>query len=444
MVIIEMQNTKQTILIRSGITPFESPSFEQILATNILGGNIGNLLYATSVYKTLYTSKDTKFKTIYDKFDITSQYVDEINQTCKYFIIPLADAIRSDFTENLKFYTHLIKQLKIPCHVIGMGIRAPYEPDKNLHYPFDNTVKEFISAVLDKSAVIGVRGQITADYLNRLGFKEDTHINIIGCPSMYLYADNLKIKNTKINSDTVSSYNTQIFNNFNFSKYLYKQSNNFKKCFLIPQDKAELLYIYNGKRLKNVKKFNSNIIEDMYLNNNCCFFNNAKSWLNFLNNIDFTYGTRLHGCIASLIKGNNVLFFPFDARQRELAEFHKIPSIPLHQVKNTDNIFDIINLVDFQSPEIVHKRNFENYVSFLTKNGINNIYSCPDSKKNSIYFDTKFNNIEILSPIKPYNIIEQNELKKRLSKTKFKHKIKILLNIKIKSIKSKLLSLFQP
>lgn len=48
------------ILIRSGIAPFESPTYEQIITTSLLGGNLGNLLYDASIFKTLYVNKNMK------------------------------------------------------------------------------------------------------------------------------------------------------------------------------------------------------------------------------------------------------------------------------------------------------------------------------------------------------------------------------------------------
>lgn len=49
-------------------------------------------------------------------------------------------------------------------------------------FPFDEDVKEFIKAVLDRSAKVGIRGEITASYLKRLGFREEIDFTVMGCP----------------------------------------------------------------------------------------------------------------------------------------------------------------------------------------------------------------------------------------------------------------------
>lgn len=56
------------------------------------------------------------------------------------FIIPLANAFREDFVEELRNLTKLIRKLKIPCVVIGVGVQADYEPDFNKTNIFDKDV----------------------------------------------------------------------------------------------------------------------------------------------------------------------------------------------------------------------------------------------------------------------------------------------------------------
>ena len=52
---------------------------------------------------------------------------------------------------------------------------------------------QFCNAVLEKSRSIGVRGEITQEYLVRLGIKR-RKIDVIGCPSMYTFGDFLPLK----------------------------------------------------------------------------------------------------------------------------------------------------------------------------------------------------------------------------------------------------------
>ncbi len=403
------------ILIRSGIIPFKSPDYDDLIKANILGTNIGNLLYATSVYKTLSVNKKNVFETIYMPFTFDKKYVDRINATCKYFVLPCADAFRDGWRQEMELFTDLIKQLKIPCYIIGIGVRAPYEPEKDFHYAIDDTIRKFISAVLDKSASVGVRGQITADYLSRLGFKQGQDVDVIGCPSMYLYGDNLKIKDTRIDLNSTVSYNFNIAKP-ELSAYLYNEANKFKKSYLIPQQSRELRYMYDGKKFK--VDVPNEMLKKMYLDENCIFFNNAKSWLDFMENIDFTFGTRLHGCIASLLKSNSILLIAHDARERELVEFHKFPSIPEKDFDLEKDLLSQLESVDFQSPMKVHQKNFDNYVKFLEKNNIENVWTYKDRKLVEA-FDNTFNKVAKRKPLSSYNLISSKELKKRKKRIRY-------------------------
>ena len=85
---------------------------------------------------------------------------------------------------------------------------------------------------------------------------------------------------------------------------------------------------------KNIKKII--YIEDIY--------EQAK----FLNeNIDFTYGTRIHGSVLTLMSEVPTLLVYWDDRTRELGEELCIPSIPQSRFKEILEQKKINNLIDF-------------------------------------------------------------------------------------------------
>ncbi len=60
----------------------------------------------------------------------------------------------------------------------------------------------------------------------------------------------------------------------------------------------------------------------------------------FNKNIDFNYGTRIHGAVGSILSGVPSFVFPTDARIR-LAEYHNVPNMPASEVDENTDIFDI-------------------------------------------------------------------------------------------------------
>src|SRR5262249_2093392 len=148
----------------------------------------GNLLFAQSVhdhFSALGHSIDV------DRYDPCFATADQINEEYDAFVIPLANAFRPIFERPLCQYTELIRRLKIPCVVIGVGAQAGLDLAELKGSPVDAWVHDFVAAVLDRSATIGVRGEFTHAYLKRLGFHA---VDVIGCPSLYAGDGQLHIR----------------------------------------------------------------------------------------------------------------------------------------------------------------------------------------------------------------------------------------------------------
>ena len=82
--------------------------------------------------------------------------------------------------------------LTIPVVVVGVGAQANLSRDLESLAEVRSVTKVFVSAVLRRSASIGVRGQFTADFLQDLGFPESA-VDIIGCPSLFLHGPNFRL-----------------------------------------------------------------------------------------------------------------------------------------------------------------------------------------------------------------------------------------------------------
>ena len=52
-------------------------------------------------------------------------------------------------------------------------------------------MKAFVRAVLDHGPSIGVRGELTAEYLRSLGFRD---VEVVGCPSMFAWGPDLRVE----------------------------------------------------------------------------------------------------------------------------------------------------------------------------------------------------------------------------------------------------------
>lgn len=404
----------KNILIRSGISPLDNFNAAYMVNNNSIGGNVGNLIYAYTVYRTLMT-EDTNI--VPDYYSRNPNNADEINEKYDAYIIPLADAFRTDFIHELKDYTKLIKRLKIPVVVVGVGLRAPFEPKLNEGFPFDEDVQAFVEAVLEKSNMIGVRGQITADYLTRLGFREGVDHTVIGCPSMYAFGRELNIRETNITEDSLVTVNSSMLSPKNVLNFISRSMKEFPNHYFIPQWRKEMDLTYVGAPSISDKKvdYPTKMSDPVYMNDRVRFFLSAPSWIDYLSKVDFSFGARLHGNITATIAGTPSLIIPKDARMRELADYHSLTSLWYNDINEHTHIRDEIEKADFKSPEKVQAANFDNFINFLNKNKLEHIYS-NEMNPRKVPLDEKLKAIDLLPPIGPVSGISMDEMVARWEK----------------------------
>lgn len=396
--------------MRSGMTPFDNFSPSKVILKNSIGGNCGNLVFAYSIYRTLMT-EGTEIDSTYYRLDYSDYEIDKINEEYDLFVMPLADGFREGFEEKLQAHTRLVRHLKIPVIVIGVGLRAPFEPNLDNGFPFDGVVREFMDAVLEKSAIVGVRGQITSDYLSSLGYIEGLHHMVIGCPSMYMFGNNLNVRDTNITKDSFVCINNSIISPKNVLDFIERSSGEFPNGYFIPQRLNELKLMYFGIPIPSddyKPNYPNNIDHYFYKQNRAKFFVNFREWNKFISKADFTFGSRLHGNITSVISGVPDLIIPKDARMREIAEFHNLTRVNYNDIKSNTRIWDLIERADFKAPMKNHRRNFENYRKFLKINDLENIFENDDNPINTP-FDKKIAEAELQPSLIAYNSCSTEE-----------------------------------
>lgn len=404
----------KNILIRSGMSPFDTFDAPYIIDNNSIGGNVGNLIYQYSIFRTLMT-EDTIITPDYYNYDPSR--ADEINEKYDCYVIPLADAFREQFVPALRKFTKLIKRLKIPVIVIGVGLRAPFEPKLNEGFPFDEDVKAFVSAVLEKSSTIGLRGEITSRYLTRLGFREGIDHTVIGCPSMYTFGRELQIRDTKITKDSLVTVNSSLLSPKNVLDFITRGMEEYPNHYFIPQWMKELVLTYAGSPSVAEAKDNYPVkmSDSTYMNNKVRYFLNVPTWLDFIGKADLSFGARLHGNITATIAGTPSILIPKDARMRELTDYHGLTHVWAGDISEETRLSDIVEQADFQSPAKKQGENFDNFIDFLNKNNLEHIYQ-DDLDPANIPLDNKLSTIQHLPPVTPISGCSLEEMVGRWEK----------------------------
>lgn len=225
---------------------------------------------------------------------------------------------------------------------------------------------------MNKSEIIGVRGEITAEYMKHLGFLEEKDFTVIGCPSMYIHGDTLPLKTpVELTPKSLVSVNRKINIPRKLHSFITTQSGKFDNCIFVPQGIDDLMMLYGGTPINKRKyphiheSYPSRICDTLPATNHEIGFTNVPSWIEFLHSRDFTFGTRIHGNIASIISGTPTYIFSPDARVLELAKYHNIQHISAENITSKTDIFKLYEKADFYSVQKSHKQRFNHYIDLF-------------------------------------------------------------------------------
>lgn len=372
-------------LIRTGANPAEigTTDPDMVVWHSNVGGNSGNMMFAYGVMNALQT-EDTELHYV-QKTSFTDREIDEINEKYDAFILPLADAFRTKWKGALNGLAACIKRLRIPAIVLGIALRAEYEPDFSIGFPFDDEARDFVKAVLGTGSVLGLRGHITAEYLARLGFKDDRDFTVIGCPSLYTYGLAAKTidfpqKPTRLACNLNGYYHVG-----NLNECLLNTLRAMPGYCLVQQCENEYRHMYIGRKWlpgffygkvfkEDMMLLRGSSLSELYGQDRVRYFLDVPSWINFMRGFDLFVGNRFHGMVVAILSGLPHIMLPFNARTRELTEYHHLTSLRPEDIRKGTSLLDYTDRLDFQSFAKHQESNFRHYVEFLDRHGLEHIF----------------------------------------------------------------------
>lgn len=407
------------ILVRSGKSPLDVLSNESAAARKTFGvfaSNTGNFLFTHAVHRALNVpgAEVLTDSLTSERVGMTDKHTQRINDEFDAFVIPLANAFRESFRPPLRRLTNVIESLDIPVVVTGVGSQVGLDGNtKNTSDDLDEDCRRFVSAVLDRSATIGVRGEITKDYLLKLGFS-DSSIDIVGCPSLHDFDGRAPIISPKVSELTSTS---KLAINITprvkgMSEVLRRHHAEYDDLIYVPQNHEELLLLLWGQEFSGFPEgLPASEKHFMYREGKIRFFTDAKPWKDFLFQRDFVFGNRIHGNIAALAAGTPAVLLAHDSRTLELAEFHGIPFVPMpsrSQEVDARRLFDEMDLTALNERRQSNRACWER---FLEKNNLSHIHQ--EDKANEDY-SLRLAKAEHPNGVKPLAVASQMEMGARV------------------------------
>lgn len=370
------------ILMQAGKHPLTPLTHEQSLAISsvgVFGSNSGNALFYSGVSRALSTPDTTIVPDgyLYRRREPTPEHAAKINDSYDRFVMPMANAYKMRFLDQLERLTKLVTNLTIPVSVIGVGAQMPYGRSFNdINGDYKRTVRRFTAAVLDRSPSVGVRGEYTADLLVHLGFDE-SQIRVIGCPSLFTFGAAKEpvrkvehlVEDSKIAFNATPSVH-------GVTEFLEANAEKYDRSVVIAQESERLALMLWGENSSKKEDPRLPVHRDhpLYLQDRMRMFVDPHVWFNYLGGYDFCVGTRIHGNIAGMLGGTPSLVLAHDSRTTELAQFTGIPYRMFHEVKDMD-VAELYAEADYSQFEKRQAENLETYKSFLDSHGLDHVFT---------------------------------------------------------------------
>lgn len=328
--------------------------------------NFGNKVWLQGIISEI-SSADNILEYGYE--DLSADY---INQNYDCVLLPLANCFHKGWIPYLEKRASHISKLKIPVYVIACGIQAvSYDELDELVDAIKEPATKFIKSVYNTGGEFALRGYFTKEFFDRLGFRDAV---VTGCPSIYQMGRNLNISNEKVEKNEFTATINGTFKLPVFDKD--KKSSDY-----ICQDiYGKILYdpkyfISNPVTLKRILKYVKRGDYDFVravANNKIKLFADTQQWLSYYvkNDVNFSFGSRIHGSIMPILAGVPALCYTMDARTREMTEYFDIPNVNPAQYLRKKDLYEWYLETDYSKFNEKFSKKFDDFEKFLKKCGL--------------------------------------------------------------------------
>ncbi len=368
------------ILIYTDVVPFgEYDIFQktkhdrlQALIPEIYGGrcpNFGNRLWFQGIISEISTEDN-----VIDYWDSAKSF-DEINDLYDMVIAPMANVFSIGFRGLLDKLAERFAKITIPVYVIACGVQADsYDKLDEVCDAIKEPATRFMSAVYDSGGEFALRGFFSKEFFDRLGFHSAV---VTGCPSLYQLGRSSTVES---NFERAKLCDFSPIVNGNLEDCLPYLSN-YPHCQFIDQhtyydllygnilneDTIQMSAILGLIRQYGLREFHMLAGERVQL------FPDMGSWMAFLRagGFQFSFGSRIHGNIMSILSGIPAMVYACDSRTREMAEFFHIPMV-LRSANTSDklDLYELYQTIDYSGYNSHIGEKYDNFESFLQEHGI--------------------------------------------------------------------------
>jgi hypothetical protein len=362
------------ILLRAHKDPFRVESPRTTYRRDLIGNNVGNLLFSSASYKLLQVEG-----TEVEVGSISGRHhtAEHINEQYDHVVIPLANAFRPSFAKALGRMTDTIEQLRVPVTILGVGAQMRLDGKVERLATIDDAVVRFVRAVLERSPSIGVRGEYTERYLNALGFSD---VEVIGCPSVFLHgpAHRVEKRVPELDASSRISMNLSPYVK-NLGPLVQRHTAAYPNLRYTAQHKEALGMLLHrwrpeGRIQPEQVPLPTHRSHPLVRGGRTSFFVDPEPWMRYLAGFDYSFGTRIHGNIAALLAGTPATVLAHDSRTLELVRYYDIPHRTTRRIKPDLDAAELYAEADFQAFNDGLPGRFERFAAYLAAHGLRHVY----------------------------------------------------------------------
>ena len=261
-------------------------------------------------------------------------------------VIVIAGANWINAFDDYGWLADRLEKTSLPVVLVGVGAQSSLAMEIPKVTP--GTMR-LLYLVKDRSASIAARGAFSCDVLARLGI---TNSVPTGCPSLLLAGrdgpsiivpENLSFETTCIHATRHGTRPTRPF-----EESLYRLAFRKKMDIVLQSETPDIYYVLGkgpaGEETKFaeilMKSYGSDDIGAIaaYLRQCGRVFTNFEGWVDYMKTKKFSFGTRIHGTIASLISGTAATLIVHDSRTLEMAKAMSIPYVSQSEAASIEEI----------------------------------------------------------------------------------------------------------
>lgn len=315
----------------------------------------------------------------------TNQTYDEINQSFDLIVYPMANTFGCKYKTVLENLASVFKNIKIPVYVIACGVQTTDNSLNSLIDDIGEASKKFISAIYETGGEFALRGYITKEFFDKLGFFTAV---VTGCPSLYQLGKQLQVNVKKIDEKEFNP----IFNGKHIAPF-EEALESFSSSVFVDQNEYFIPLVDENLQIKGIKeqiKFCYNYgcnAAKLLSESRIVMFADMNDWRAYLINSGFNYsfGSRIHGNIMAILCGIPATVVGLDCRVIEMADFFEIPLVPMKKTFSSEDVYEAYCMADYSKFNAHFEEHYNNFENFLQSCGIvehineNNLFFNQDS-----------------------------------------------------------------